>query len=107
MIIIRKAYKFRLNTSIEIENLISQYAGNCRFIWNKSLKINICKLEVKQNIAYYQELDFFSKLLKKSDEYGFLKLSPAQTLQQTLKQLERAFKDAFDQYEKRSRRDIA
>ena len=28
--------------------------------------------------------------------YGFLKRSPAQTLQQTLWQLERAFKDAFD-----------
>lgn len=34
--------------------------------------------------------------MEKSDEYGFLKLSPAQTIQQTFKQLERAFKDAFD-----------
>lgn len=75
---------------------MSQYAGNCRFLWNKALKINLFKLENKQKIAYYQEFDFFSKLWKKSDEYGFLKLSPAQTLQQTLKQLERAFKDAFD-----------
>jgi len=72
MIKIRKAYKFRLNTNTETEKIMSQYAGNCRFLWNKALKINLFKLENKQKIAYYQELDFFSKLWKKSDEYGFV-----------------------------------
>ena len=94
--LIRKAYKFRLNTNTETDQLMSQYAGNCRFLWNKALAINLFKLENKQKIFYYQELDFYSKLWKKSDEFGFLSLSPAQTIQQTLKQLERAFKDAFD-----------
>jgi len=94
--IIRKAYKFRLNTNTEMEQLMSQYAGNCRFLWNKSLALNLQHLANKQSLLWYQELDWFSKLWKKSDEYEFLKLSPAQTLQQTLKQLERAFKDAFD-----------
>ena len=94
--IIRKAYKFRLNTTPDINAKMAQYAGNCRFLWNKALAINLFKLEKKQNIFYYQELDFHSKLWKKSNEFGFLSLSPAQILQQTLKQLERAFKDAFD-----------
>ncbi|WP_211217171.1 RNA-guided endonuclease InsQ/TnpB family protein [Psychromonas hadalis] len=65
-------------------------------MWNKALAINLFKLENKQKLCYYQEFDFFSKLWKKSEEYGFLALSPVQTIQQTLKQLERAFKDAFD-----------
>ena len=94
--IIRKAYKYRLNTNAETEQIMSQYAGNCRFLWNKALGLNLHYLENKQPILWYQELDWFSKLWKKSDDYEFLKLSPAQTLQQTLKQLERAFKDAFD-----------
>ena len=94
--LIRKAYKFRLNTSTETEQLMFQYAGNCRFLWNKALSLNLNYLENKQPLLWYQELDWFSKLWKKSDDYAFLKLSPAQTLQQTLKQLERAFKDAFD-----------
>jgi len=94
--IIRKAYKFRLNTNLETEQLMSQYAGNCRFLWNKVLDLNLHYLNNKQAILWYQELDWFTKLWKKSDKYEFLKLSPAQTLQQTLKQLERAFKDAFD-----------
>ena len=94
--LIRKAYKYRLDTDVETEQLMSQYAGNCRFLWNKALALNLHYLDNKQPMLWYQELDWFSKLWKKSDDYAFLKLSPAQTLQQTLKQLERAFKDAFD-----------
>lgn len=94
--LIRKAYKFRLNTNAETAQEMSQYAGDCRFLWNKALALNLFKLENKQHICYYQELDFFSKLRKKSAEYSFLKLSPAQTLQQSLRQLERAFKDGLD-----------
>jgi putative transposase len=94
--LIRKAYKFRLNTNAETAQQMMQYAGNCRFLWNKALAMNLSRLKNKQLILYYNELDWFSKLWKKSEEYSFLKLSPAQTLQQTLKQLERAFKDAFD-----------
>jgi len=94
--IIRKAFKYRLNTHTDTEQLLSQYAGNCRWLWNKTLALNLHYLENKQPILWYQEMDWFTKLWKKSEEYGFLKRSPAQTLQQTLKQLERAFKDAFD-----------
>lgn len=94
--LIRKAFKYRLDTTIETEQRMSQYAGNCRFLWNKALALNLRHLENQQPLLWYQELDWFSKLWKQSDEYGFLALSPAQTLQQTLKQLERAFRDAFD-----------
>lgn len=94
--LIRKAYQYRLDTHTEIEQLLFQYAGNCRFLWNKALALNLYRLENKEPLLWYGELDWFSKLWKKSDDYVFLKLSPAQTLQQTLKQLERAFKDAFD-----------
>ncbi len=65
------------------------------FLWNKALALNLHYLENQQPLLWYQELDWFSKLWKQSEEYGFLTLSPAQTLQQTLKQLERAFKDGF------------
>ena len=72
------------------------FAGHTRFLWNKALSMNLLRLKRKQGILYYQELDFWSKLWKKSDEYGFLKECPAHILQQKLRDLERAFKDAFD-----------
>ena len=86
--LIRKAFKYRLDTNVEAERLMSQYAGNCRFLWNKALGLNLSSLGNKQPLLLYRELDWMSKLWKQSEEYGFLKLSPPQTLQQTLKQLE-------------------
>ena len=53
-------------------------------------------MEQKQPILYYHELDFWSKLWKKSEEYGFLKTCPAHILQQKLRDLDRAFRDGFD-----------
>jgi len=90
--LIRQAFKYRLDTNVETERLMYQYA----FLWNKALELNVRFLDRKQPLLWYRELDWMSKLWKQSEEYGFLKLSPAQTLQQTLKQLERAFKDGFD-----------
>lgn len=101
--LIRKAYKFRLNTNTETEQKMAQFAGNTRYLWNQCLGINLRYLNEQQPILWYQEFDWFTKLWKKSDKYNFLKLSPSQTLQQTLKQLERAFRQAFDPSQKNKR----
>ena len=94
--LLRKAYQYRLKTNSEIEQQLFQFAGNCRFLWNKALALNLERLDDQAPLLWYGELDWFSKLWKHSEPYAFLALSPAQTLQQTLKQLDRAFHDAFD-----------
>jgi putative transposase len=94
--IIRKAFKFRLNTDAELNQKLSHYAGGCRFVWNKALALNLARLEQKQPILWYDELDFWTKLWKHSDDYHFLKDVPAQALQQKLMDLAKAFTDAFD-----------
>jgi transposase len=43
-------------------------------------------------MLWYNELAFWLKLWKSSEEYGFLKQGHSQPLQQTLKNLEKAFK---------------
>lgn len=93
---IRKAFKFRLNTTPEINQKLINYAGGCRFVWNKALALNLDRLNQKQPVLWYEELNFWATLWKKSDEYGFLKDLPSQVLQQKLKDLDKAFKDAFD-----------
>lgn len=93
---IRKAFKFRLKVSTEINQKLANYAGGCRFVWNKALALNLDRLSKKQPILRYDALDFWSKLWKQSDEYGFLKDLPSQVLQQKLMDLDKAFKDAFD-----------
>ena len=93
---IRKAFKFRLNPNSDQVQKMVEFAGANRFVWNKALAMNLFRLENKQPILWYQEMAFWLTLWKQSDEYGFLKTAHSQTLQQTLKNLERAFKDGFD-----------
>src|SRR5579863_8876013 len=93
---ILKAYSYRLKPTKEQLAQFEAFAGQCRFLWNKCLSLNMHRLENKQRIMYYQEMDFFSKLWKRSEEYDFLKECPAQCLQQKMRDLERAFKDGFD-----------
>jgi IS605 OrfB family transposase len=93
---IQKAYKFQLKPNKTQHLELNKIAGGCRFAWNKALSLNLDRLQKKQPIIWYHEMDFWSKLWKSSDEYSFLKLIPAHCLQQKLKDLDKAFRDAFD-----------
>lgn len=93
---LRKAFKFRLKLTSEISQKLGRFAGECRFVWNKSLSLNLTRLEQKLPIMWYEELNFWATLWKKTDEYGFLANLPSQVLQQKLKDLAKAFKDGFD-----------
>lgn len=94
--IIRKAYKFRLKPSEEQTILFEQFAGCCRFVWNKVLKMSLDRLKNNQKIIWYHEADFWSRIWKKSDEYSFLKTCHSHPIQQKLRDLDKAFRDGFD-----------
>ena len=63
---IRKAYKFRLKTNIESEVKLVRILGCARFLWNKSLAMNLDRLEKRQGILWYHELAFWLRLWKHS-----------------------------------------
>ena len=94
--IIRKAYKFRLKTNQEIEELFFQFAGCNRLVWNKALALQKDTLDKIQKVLSYNHLAGYLVKWKKDDDTAFLTTAPSQTLQQTLKALDRAMKDAFD-----------
>ena len=94
--IVRKAFKFRLKPNDDQQQKMHEYSGHCRFLWNKLLGMNLERLENKHKLIWYREADYFSKLWKQSEEYGFLKDAPSHSLQQKMKDLDKAFKDAFD-----------
>ena len=93
---IRKAYKVRLKTNRDIEIRLARFCGSGRFLWNKCLAMNQERLEKHEGILWYNELAFWLRLWKYSDEYSFLKECPSQVLQQKLMDLEKAFRDCFD-----------
>lgn len=109
-----KAFKFKLKTDKEIENIFSQYAGCRRFVWNKALALIKNRMQsakinaiVSNNVkchkqysafAYLPNYSVLSKMLtfwKKSGEYSFLKIPHAQPLQQALKDLTDTMQSAF------------
>ena len=96
MLKIRKAYKVRLKTNVDIEHKLVRFCGSSRFLWNKCLAMNLDRLEKKQAILWYNELAYWLTVWKRSEEFGFLKECPSQVLQQKLKDMERAFRDCFD-----------
>ena len=85
---IRKAFRYRLKPSEAQAEILSQFTGHCRFVWNKVLSLNLARLKEKQPLIWYHEADYWSKLWKRSEEYGFLKEAPAHCVQQKLKDLE-------------------
>jgi len=95
--LIRKAYRFKLRVnSPDTAAKLHQFSGCTRFVWNKMLAMNLYRLEHKQALLWYPEMAFWLTLWKSSDEYAFLRDCHSQVLQQSMMQLDRAFKDAFD-----------
>jgi putative transposase len=92
----RRAYKFRLKPTKEMEHKFTCLSGQSRFVWNKALAWNKDRLNRKLGMIFYNEMAFWLTIWKSSEEYSFLKESHSQSLQQSLKDLDKAFKDAFD-----------
>ena len=92
--IMRKAFKYRLKTKPKDESLLKQFAGSCRFVWNKALALQKERLDLGERCQNYSQLT--ALLPEWKVEFPFLKEVHSQPIQQTLKNLDRALKDAFD-----------
>lgn len=84
---------FRIYPTKEQEQFFRQDIGNQRFIWNHVLAKSIEKYEQEKKFIWYYEAAMMLPELKK--ELEWLKLGNSQALQQTLKDLDQAFKVAF------------
>lgn len=91
----RKAfvYRLRFKSHDEAEKL-HQFAGCCRFVWNKALALQKERLSKGKYCLSYPEMA--SVLLKWKRKYPFLKEVPSQALQQRLMDLDKAIREAFD-----------
>ena len=92
--LIRKAFKYRLKTNRPIESKMIQFAGCCRFVWNKALSLQKERLEAGESCLNYTQL--CNRLVQWKKETIFLNDAPSQALQQTLKNLDKALTEALD-----------
>jgi putative transposase len=97
--IIQKAYKYQLKIAKskqqEILQKLASFAGCRRFVWNKALDLQKSKLDKKEYFFKYTELAIQLVLWKKQEDTKFLADCHSQVLQQTLKQLDLALRNAF------------
>jgi len=89
-----QAYKYQIKTNGTQERQMRQFAGSCRFVWNKALAMQKGRLDSKESCLSYNKIALLLPQWK--IEHPFLKEAHSQVLQQTLKNLDRAIKDAFN-----------
>ena len=90
----RQAFKYRLKTEPATELLMKQFAGCCRFVWNKALALQKERLDAGERTLGYNKMALLLPAWK--TDHPFLNEAPSQALQQVLMNLDRAVKDAFD-----------
>lgn len=89
-----KGVKFRAYPTKEQQNLINQTFGCCRLIYNKGLAMRNESYANGEKVGYKETSSMLTNL-KKQDEFSFLKDVDSIALQQSLRDLDRGFKNFF------------
>ncbi|MBD3212177.1 MAG: IS200/IS605 family element transposase accessory protein TnpB [Candidatus Lokiarchaeota archaeon] len=91
--IMPKAYKYRIYPNNSQKTALAQGFGNCRFVYNNALAFK--KSQYDQNKKSISCFDLINRLTTLKSEFDFLKISPSQTLQQSLRNLDSSYKNFF------------
>ncbi|MBI9095255.1 MAG: transposase [Sphaerochaeta sp.] len=86
-----KGYMFRLKPTSEQVEQLRRIAGCNRFVWNQALALQKRASEEGQKPIFYVEMSSFLTNWKR-DQFPWLAESPSQALQQTLRDLDTAWK---------------
>lgn len=106
-----QAFKFQLRPGGQQEREMRRFAGACRFVFNRALALQNENHEAGNKYIPYGKMASWLVEWKNATEMQWLKDSPSQPLQQSLKDLERAYKNffqkraAFPRFKKRGQND--
>jgi putative transposase len=106
-----QAYKFQLKTRAGMEFQMRQFAGSCRFVWNRAFALQQERYQADGTRIRYNDLAGLLVEWKKDSGTSFLSTVYSQILQQTLKDLERAWINFFQkraerpQFKKKGRKE--
>ena len=91
-----QAYKYELRPDGQQERQMRRFAGSCRFVFNKALALQKERYEQGEKKLGYAGLCKALTEWKAQPETLWLKETHSQPLQQTLKDLERAYANFFE-----------
>ena len=86
--------QFRMYPNNVVQSTLNQWIGNARFVWNHFLDLNVEKHKSESKFLFYHDCSKLLTNLKKQSEFEWLKLSESTTLQQKLRDLEKAIKQS-------------
>jgi len=91
-----QAFKYELMPDGEQQRTMRRFAGSCRFVFNKALALQQAHYAEGKKKLSYADLCKHLTEWRKSSETQWLSETHSQPLQQTLKDLERAYKNFFE-----------
>ena len=94
--LIRKAYKFRLYPNQGQQAALAVQFGHTRCVYNHFLNLRQDHYKLTGEGLYYRETANRLTQLKQGPEHEWLKEADSQVLQQSLKDLDRAYKNFFE-----------
>lgn len=86
--------KFRIYPNNEQQRILDQWIGCARFVWNKFLEKNNERYKADKKFVFYNEMNTLLTQLKRDKEYEWLNGAESTSLQQKLRDLEKALKDS-------------
>ncbi len=90
-----QAFKYVLRPDGQQQRQMRRFAGSCRFVFNKALALQQARREQGEKKLGYAELCKQLTQWKRDGSTAWLADTPSQALQQTLKDLERAYTNFF------------
>ena len=93
--LLKKGFKYRLDPTEGQRQLFAQFAGACRFLYNRGLAQRKAAYEEKGKYITYFDQNNELVHLKKQEGTQWLKDIHSQVLQQVLKNLDTAFQNFF------------
>ena len=90
-----QAFKFELMPNGEQQRAMRRFAGSCRFVFNKALALQKSTYESSKKKLGFAALCKCLTQWRNGNETPWLKEAPVHPLQQTLKDLERAYSNFF------------
>lgn len=90
-----QSFKFLLRPNGLQERQLRRFAGACRFVFNKALALQKDNHAAGQKFIRYNDMTKLLTQWRHDPETEWLAQAPAQQLQQTLKNLERAYQNFF------------
>ena len=94
--LIRKAYKYRLEPNAEQASRLAVLCGHARFVWNQGLRHCLSEIENGNKLPNAYALNKLIPVWKKDPDLDWLKDGNAVTYQQKLGDLTTAWKRYFD-----------